>query len=142
MTEDFSQFLSAKRYQLHLQVPAAFCSNVTYGYDVNHNRIRKSQGGLTRQYEYDPENRLTRVLENGQEIGKYSCNPAGLRVKKIEDGKTTVYVYHDSQPIYEETFPTTNQANLGVPARQELSVYLGFPEKVLIDRKISHKTVH
>jgi RHS repeat-associated protein len=46
-------------------------------------------------------------------------------VKKIEDGKTTVYVYHDSQPVYEETFNTADQANLGVPARQELSVYLG-----------------
>ena len=48
-----------------------------------------------------------------------------MRVKKIEDGKTTVYVYHDSQPIYEETFNTADQANLGVPARQELSIYLG-----------------
>ena len=99
--------------------------NATYAYDANHNRIEKKEGSLTRQYEYDPENRLTRVLEDGQEIGKYYYNPAGLRVKKIEDGKTTVYVYHDSQPIYEETFNTADQANLGVPARQELSIYLG-----------------
>jgi hypothetical protein len=48
-----------------------------------------------------------------------------LRVKKIEDGKTTIYVYHDSQPVYEETFNTADQANLGTPARQELGVYLG-----------------
>jgi hypothetical protein len=37
---------------------------------------------------------------------------------------TTVHVYHDSQPIYEETFNTTDQANLGTPAKKELHVYL------------------
>lgn len=75
-----------------------------YEYDPNGNMIKKTEPNpsLITDYIYDAENRLTRVITNGQVKADYSYDGDGGRTKKIVYGspnKTTVYV----GSLYEET---------------------------------------
>jgi len=57
--------------------------------------------------------------ENGDPVyelqGKYFYDASGLMIKKIENGKTTVYIYNGQNILFEETFDTTDQDELGNP---------------------------
>jgi RHS repeat-associated protein len=69
----------------------------TYTYDVNGNLT--SNG--TRVFEYDAENRLTRVTSGAGELARYIYGGQGLRVQKIAGGVTHTYI-HDFTDVREE----------------------------------------
>ena len=96
-----------------------------FTYDDNGNMIQKdnSEGAGDQYwfYEYDEKNRLTKVISstdsakgNGDDVteGEYLYDAGGLRIKKIEDSKTTIYIYSGESILFEETFNTTDQDEL------------------------------
>ncbi|MGE5558140.1 MAG: RHS repeat-associated core domain-containing protein [Bacillota bacterium] len=107
--------------------------DASFVHDANGNRIAKTEDGHTWNYNYDCENRLTSVTKDSQTYGTYYYDAAGMRVKKVEGGKTTVYVYNGAQCIYEETFNSTDQGNLGTPA--EKNVYASLANMNLAEYK-------
>src|SRR5262249_56756834 len=68
-----------------VDVPA---STGSFTYDANGNLT--AQG--TKTYEWDAENRLTRVLDNGTEIARFVYDGYGRRVQKITAGRPATYV--------------------------------------------------
>ena len=65
---------------------------------------------MNRFYIYDEYNRLVKVKhatsDGGEKTlkGKYFYDAAGLRIKKIENGKTTIYIYSGQNILFEERF--------------------------------------
>jgi YD repeat-containing protein len=76
-------------------------STKTLTYDPNGNLISDGQ----RTYEWDALNRLTRVLEGGNELVRYVYDAEGRRVQKIAGGATHTYVY-DGHHAVEERLST------------------------------------
>ncbi|MFQ5892130.1 MAG: hypothetical protein ACE5HW_04990, partial [Candidatus Methanofastidiosia archaeon] len=78
----------------------------SFTYDNNGNLIQKSDGTDTWEYIYDDgcscNNRLTEIKLNGQTIGRYWYDGDGKRIKKLEDSKTTIYIYSGIKVIYEK----------------------------------------
>jgi RHS repeat-associated protein len=68
----------------------------SYGYDSNGNLTSKTEGGATWTYEWNAENQLTRVLNNGSEAARFKYDPLGRRVEKVVDGNTTTWTYDGS----------------------------------------------
>lgn len=66
--------------------------DTTFTYDVNGNTTSKTVAGAVYGYEFDSGNRLMGVTLNGNVISRYSYDADGVRVKKEENGSTTVYV--------------------------------------------------
>ena len=83
----------------------AYC----YSYDLNGNLIARqaksagacTPGGALTEYEYDPENRLRRVLSDGVEIARYRYDGLTRRVERVANGVSTRYVY-DGEDIAAE----------------------------------------
>ena len=61
---------------------------VTYDYDANGNMTTRGSQTLT----WDAANRLQYVDVGGVRIATYTYDAAGMRIKKTENGETTVYV--------------------------------------------------
>ncbi len=78
----------------------------TYGYDPNGNVTSKAAGGVTWTYEWNPENQLTRVLNNGSEVARFKYDALGRRVEKVAGGVTTIWTY-DGHDILREVSGTT-----------------------------------
>lgn len=79
---------------------------VSYTYDDNGNLIRKTQGGVRRDYFYDPENRLVRVEDqDGAVIGRYGYDPFDRRLYK-EVGGVRTYYFHSDQGMVAEVDST------------------------------------
>jgi RHS repeat-associated protein len=72
-------------------------SATSYTYDANGNLT--SDG--TKTYEWDAENRLTRVTQGGSELARFVYDGKGRRAQKIAGGVTHSYVY-DKTNIIEE----------------------------------------
>lgn len=72
----------------------------TYENDAAGARTGKTNADYWR-YVYDGESRLTQVSKNG--VSRIDCayDGNGMRVKKVEDGKTTYYVYSGPNPLIE-----------------------------------------
>lgn len=93
-----------------------------FTYDKNGSIIQKdnSRGDDNEYwfYTYDEKNRLVKVeftqTAGGDRtvIGGYAYDSDGLRIKKIEDGKTTLYIYRGQSILFEETFTTGDQDEL------------------------------
>jgi RHS repeat-associated protein len=60
----------------------------TFAFDNNGNMTSKTEGGVVTTYTYDAENRLVSVGN----VSQYFYNGEGVRLQKIENGKTTRYV--------------------------------------------------
>jgi len=73
----------------------------SYTYDANGNLI----GDGTRTFEYDAENRLTRVLNGASEVARFIYDGQSRRAQKIAGGVTTSYVY-DFASVLEERLST------------------------------------
>jgi RHS repeat-associated protein len=73
----------------------------TFEYDPNGNTTQKVDGSLSWTYEWDVEDRLTRVLKNGSEVGRYAYDPIGRRAQKIDDGTTTTYLYDGEDILWQ-----------------------------------------
>ena len=57
----------------------------TFTYDGNGNMIHKTEPGpISWEYQYDSENRLTRVLKDGNLLVEYGYDGDGGRVKKTD----------------------------------------------------------
>jgi RHS repeat-associated protein len=72
----------------------------TYANDAFGSRTGKTNGD-TWQYIYDGESRLTRVTRNGATQLDSAYDGTGMRVKKVENGKTTYYIYAGANPLLE-----------------------------------------
>ena len=76
--------------------------SATYAYDSNGNLAQKVEGSTTWTYEWNAENQLTRVLNNGSEVARYKYDPVGRRGEKVIGATTTAYVA-DGVTILRET---------------------------------------
>jgi len=63
----------------------------TYSYDANGNMTLRATGGVTQTLDYDHENRLTEV-DDGTNTVTFAYDGNGQRVKKVENGVTTIYI--------------------------------------------------
>lgn len=127
-----------------------FSAGQGYEYDQNGNLIKDPQN---RDYIYNGNNIQTEVRDvNNQIIGKYFYDGSGLRVKKITNSETTVFVYNASKKLVAEystlinsnpqiTYLTKDQ--LGTPriktnARKEIisrNDYLPFGENLYTSQR-------
>ncbi len=62
---------------------------IDFGYDPNANIT--SETGWT--YVYDLSNQLIRVLQGGNQVGEYTFNGAGQRIKKVTQTETKIFHY-------------------------------------------------
>lgn len=66
-------------------------NGTTYTYDGKGNRATKTEGGVTTQYTYDFNNRLTRV-NDGANLWEYLYNSDGKRLSSSANGVATRYL--------------------------------------------------
>jgi RHS repeat-associated protein len=66
---------------------------VTFIYDANGNRISRTDGSGTMTYQYDFENRLTRVETSGGSVVQYTYDALGRRITRDVDGAVTHFFY-------------------------------------------------
>jgi RHS repeat-associated protein len=59
-------------------------------------------GSATWQYSYDYENRLTGVTKNNVTVQTNTYDSDGRRVKSVQGGATTVYIYEGTNLIYQK----------------------------------------
>jgi RHS repeat-associated protein len=69
----------------------------TLGYDGNGSLTTSG----TRTYEWDGNNRLVKVLDNGSEVARFTYDGLGRRAQKVAGGVTRTFVY-DGEDILEE----------------------------------------
>jgi RHS repeat-associated protein len=79
----------------------------TFSYDPNGNLTQKVEGSVTTTYEWNAENQLKRVLQNGNEVARYAYDPLGRRVEKVAGATTTTWTY-DAQNILREVSGTSS----------------------------------
>ncbi|MGE0452527.1 MAG: RHS repeat-associated core domain-containing protein [Vicinamibacteria bacterium] len=87
--------------EFQVDVPAATAS---YAYDANGNLISRTENGTQATYEWDVENRLTRVLVGGAEVARFAYDPLGRRIEKTTPTGTWRYAY-DGIDILRENGP-------------------------------------
>ncbi len=73
--------------------------SIDYGYDLNANITTEN----TWTYVYDLSNQLIRVLQGGNQVGEYTFNGAGQRIKKVIGGATKIFHYDLRGHIIAET---------------------------------------
>ena len=61
----------------------------SFEYDENGNMTRRLENGITNEYVYDTENRLSQVMKNGANVARYEYDGDGGRTKKIVYGALT-----------------------------------------------------
>ena len=89
----------------------------TFTYDANGNLT--AQG--TKAYEWDAENRLTRVLDSGTEIARFVYDGYGRRVQKITPSTTRSYVYDGPDILQERVGASTTRTVHGPGIDQPLA---------------------
>jgi RHS repeat-associated protein len=67
-------------------------NSTQYAYDLNGNRIQKTESGIITNYTYDDENRLVRITK-GSDVITYAYDPFGRRIEKNVNGVITRYLY-------------------------------------------------
>lgn len=75
---------------------------ISYEHDANGNRVHKTAAGEEWVYEWDGDNRLTRVTRGGTELAHFTYDPLGRRVEKVAGGVTYSYLY-DGLDVLRET---------------------------------------
>jgi RHS repeat-associated protein len=93
---DISGNVATKSYQVTVTGDGA-----TYTYDANGNLVQKVEGVDTWTYEWNAENRLTRVTKNSTEQARFGYDPLGRRVEKVSGATTTTWSY-DGDDILRE----------------------------------------
>ena len=71
----------------------------TFSYDANGNMKTMLEGGVSIVYDYDVQNRLEKVTQNGSTVADYVYDDVGERVSKTVNNLETRYFY----PFYEES---------------------------------------
>ncbi len=77
-------------------------SSIDFAYDANANIT--SETGWT--YVYDLSNQLVTVLNNGNQVGAYTYNGAGQRIKKVTQTETRIFHYDLRGHLIAETDQT------------------------------------
>jgi RHS repeat-associated protein len=90
----------------------------TFTYDSNGNMATKVDATGSWTYEWNAENRLTRVLKNGSEVARYAYDPLGRRVEKVASGVTTTSLY-DGEDILRQTVGTNATTYIHGPGIDE-----------------------
>jgi RHS repeat-associated protein len=72
---------------------------IDYGYDSNGNITTEN----TWTYVYDLSNQLIRVLQGGNQVGEYTFNGAGQRIKKVTQTETRIFHYDSLGHLIAET---------------------------------------
>ncbi len=76
--------------------------SIDYGYDSNGNITAEG----TWAYVYDLSNQLIRALQGENQVGEYTFNEAGQRVKKVTQTETRIFHYDSLGHIIAETNQT------------------------------------
>jgi RHS repeat-associated protein len=76
--------------------------SIDYGYDLNANITTEN----TWTYVYDLSNQLIRVLQGGNQVGEYTFNGAGQRIKKVTQTETRIFHYD----VWGHLIAETNQS--------------------------------
>ena len=97
---DASGNIATKTYTLSVSA-----TGDVYSYDLNGNLATKTEGSDTWVYTWNAENRLTRVVLNGNEVASFSYDAKGRRVGKVANGVTHSYVYDDDDIVEERLNP-------------------------------------
>lgn len=66
--------------------------DTAFTFDANGNMTSKTVADTVYGYDFDSGNKLLGISLNGKDISRYSYDADGVRVKKVENGSTTVYV--------------------------------------------------
>ena len=75
---------------------------MAFTYDANGNTIEKVAAGVTTRYDYNTEDRLEAVIENGATlIATYTYDPFGRRLWKEVGGVRTYFIYADEGLVAE-----------------------------------------
>jgi RHS repeat-associated protein len=77
--------------------------SITYTNSMVGERLTKTTGDVSWNYSYDGESRLTKVTKGSTALVEGFYDGAGMRYKKVENGKTTYYIYSGSNPLVEYT---------------------------------------
>jgi hypothetical protein len=81
-------------------------ADIRYTYDANGNLVQKSEHGLATSYQWDHENRLTKVVHPDGKVTSYEYCPAcslGLLAKKTRrDGSTVQWVWDGANVVEEK----------------------------------------
>lgn len=72
-------------------------------YDSNGNLVGRAEGGITRAFVYDSQDRLIEVKEGTDSIAAYAYDANGRRVAKTASGQTTRFLYDGQQILAEYT---------------------------------------
>ena len=72
---------------------AATGGGAGYTFDANGNLTEKVEGSTTWTYEWNAENKLTRVLSNVSEVARFKYDPLGRRVERVAGATTTLWAY-------------------------------------------------
>jgi len=84
--------------------------SVSYSYEGNGNLIRKVDGSNVTYYEYDFENRLTKVVLPDTSSITYRYSPLGARLSKAKGNDTTIYLYDFEDVLMELDVNGTQKA--------------------------------
>jgi len=82
----------------------------TFSYDEYGNCVSKSDGKTVWEYQYDYENRLVSVKENGQVIEQYTYDGDGQRIKKVDSESVRIYINSGVNVLYEINMTTQMDA--------------------------------
>ncbi len=98
VARDFSGNQTTKQYQVDVSG-----SSKTLTYDANGNLT----GDGTRTFEWDAQNRLTRVLSGGNEVARFVYDGLDRRVQKMVGSTTTTFIYDGIDVLEERQGGTT-----------------------------------
>jgi RHS repeat-associated protein len=88
-----------------------FTTGQGYTFDLAGNVVTDAQG---RTFNFDAENKQTKVISGGQTVGTYFYDGDGKRVKKVVGTETTIFVYDGGGKMvaeYTTSAPTTAQVS-------------------------------
>ena len=102
-----------------------------YTYDSLGNTATKTVGTDLWTYQYDEENRLRRVLLNSVVIGNYWYDAGGMRVRTVEGGVTTNYVYNGLNVIQEHNLGTGERTDFIFAGTKRIAAKDNDGDKVL-----------
>lgn len=78
-----------------------YSGTATYTNSIAGERLTKTNANESWIYQYDGESRLRSVRKNNMILAESYYDGAGMRYKKVSNGKTTYYVYSGSNVIME-----------------------------------------
>ena len=89
---------------LSLPLPAEVIAQVDYFYADDGTLVGKAFNGKRVNFEYDLRGQLLAVTDDdGNDLERYTYDPAGNRLSKTVDGVTTTYTYDEANQLVTST---------------------------------------